>query len=368
MNPKNGEVLSLVGKQLVTDKETGKREVRDYAFGTFTDSYVPGSTVKMATLLTGYQEGAAQVGGTKVDELLQFAGGMKKSSIFNRTFRRIPMNDIQAIGRSSNVYMFKTALAIGNGTYRRGGRLSLDKDYAFEIMRNSYESFGLGSKTGIDLPGEAVHIPGLPEKHGLILDYSIGQYATYSTLQLAQYVSTIANDGYRVAPRVLKEIREPSPDGTNFGPIVQESEINVLNRINNTEQEIAQVKRGMNYTYTGKNGTARGLFNGKPYTAAGKTGTAEASISLENRSGDRTFYKTINLSHVGFAPYDNPEIAYAIIIPHISTNQSKYPPAHNEIAYAAVADKYFELKAKRASEVTNSTVIETVKPSLESEK
>ena len=81
MNPKNGEVLSLVGKQFVTNKETGKREVRDYAFGTFTDAYVPGSTVKMATLLTGYQEGAARVGETKIDEMLQFAGGVNKSSI-----------------------------------------------------------------------------------------------------------------------------------------------------------------------------------------------------------------------------------------------------------------------------------------------
>ena len=152
----------------------------------------------------------------------------------------------------------------------------------------------------------------------MILDYSIGQYATYTTLQLAQYVSTIANDGYRVAPKVLKEIREPSLDGKNFGPIIQENKINVLNRINNTDQEIDQVKRGMYFTYYGDKGTARSLFDGKPYNAAGKTGTAQASIS----EFDGTYYKTINLSHAGFAPYDNPEIAYAIMIPHISTNQS----------------------------------------------
>ena len=134
MNPKNGEVLSLVGKQLVTNKETGVREVRDYAFGTFTDAYVPGSTAKMATLLTGYQEGAARVGETKIDEMLELQGSANKSSLFNQTFRQIPMTDIEAIGRSSNVYMFKTAIAIGNGTYRRGGKLSINKDYAFNVM------------------------------------------------------------------------------------------------------------------------------------------------------------------------------------------------------------------------------------------
>ena len=101
---------------------------------------------------------------------------------------------------------------------------------------------------------------------------------TYTTLQLAQYVSTIANDGYRIAPKVLKEIREPSQDGKYFGPLIQENEITILNRINNTDEEIEQVKRGMYYTYYGPRGTARNLFEGKPYDAAGKTGTAQAEV------------------------------------------------------------------------------------------
>lgn len=360
MNPKNGEVLSLVGKQIVTDSDTGKREVRDYAFGTFTDAYVTGSTVKMATLLTGYQTGAAQIGGRKVDEMMLFAGGMKKSSTFNRSFKQIGLSDIEAIGRSSNVYMFKTAIAIGNGTYRRGGKLSLDREHAFEVMRNSYESFGLGSKTGIDLPGEAVRIPGMPENPGLILDYSIGQYATYTTLQLAQYVSTIANDGYRVAPHVLKEIREPSEDGKHFGPLIQESEVNVLNRINNTDAEIDQVKRGMYYAYHGARGTAATQFRGKD--AAGKTGTAQDVVYM-----DGVGYQTLNLSHVGFAPYENPEIAYALLLPHISTDQSEYLTFHNDIAAAAV-DKYFELKAAKIGQLNNSNTLEEIQPPLEREE
>ncbi|MHA6259489.1 peptidoglycan D,D-transpeptidase FtsI family protein [Sporosarcina sp. CAU 1771] len=362
MNPKNGEVLALVGKQIVTDRETGKREVRDYAFGTFTDSYVPGSTVKMATLLTGYQEGAARLGERKIDEMLLFSNGLKKSSIFNRSFNQISISDIEAIGRSSNVYMFKTALAIGNGTYRRGGNLSLDRAYAFETMRNSYESFGLGSKTGIDLPGEAVRIPGMPDNPGLILDYSIGQYATYTTLQLAQYVSTIANDGYRIAPKVLKEIREPSEDGKHFGPLVQESESKVLNRINNTEQEITQVKRGMYHTYYGAKGSAFGYLKGKSYDAAGKTGTAQDEVYVDGKK-----YNTINLSHVGYAPYDNPEVAFAVIIPHISTNQSKYKPFHNQLAVAAL-DAYFELKEARSGQLNDFNTLNEIQPPLEREE
>ena len=134
------------------------------------------------------------------------------------------------------------------------------------------------------MPNEASGFTNKPENPGLILDYSIGQYATYTTLQLAQYVATIANGGYRIAPKVLKEIREPSPDGEHFGPLIQESEIKVLNRINNTDGEIAQIKRGMHYTYYGPTGTARRFFNRKPYVAAGKTGTAQAGVSIETET------------------------------------------------------------------------------------
>ena len=74
------------------------------------------------------------------------------------------------------------------------------------------------------------------------------------------------------------------------------------------------------------------------------------------------YVKTINLSHVGYAPFDNPEIAYAVIIPHISTNQSKYPTAAaNEIVKAAVM-KYFELKEKKEKNVEFDNVFKIKKP------
>ena len=118
MNPKTGEILSLVGKRVARNKDTGKYEIHDYSFGTFSGAYMAGSTVKMATLLTGYQEGGARIGEYKIDEMIQIANDPTKSSVFNRSYNRIPLNDIEAIGRSSNVYMWKTAIAIGNGTIK----------------------------------------------------------------------------------------------------------------------------------------------------------------------------------------------------------------------------------------------------------
>jgi len=341
MNPNNGEVLSLVGKQVVTNPETGKLEIWDYAFGTFTALHEAGSTVKMATLLTGYQENVVRVGETKIDEPIRI-GGITKRSLFNQN-SRVAVNDIEAIGRSSNVYMFRIALALANSNNSSEDSALIRKN-AFDTFRQSFASFGLGTKTGIDLPGESGGLIGDSNSIGILLDLSIGQYDTYTTLQLAQYVSTIANGGYRVAPKVLKEIREPSEDGKILGPLIQETEVNILNRIQNTDAEIAQVKRGMHYVYYGAKGTAPNFFAGKDYDGAGKTGTAQAFSSGK---------PTINLSHVGFAPYENPEIAYAVVIPNISTVPRGYTYANNQIAEQAV-DEYFKLKAKRAKEETST--------------
>src|SRR5699024_5431707 len=94
-------------------------------------------------------------------------------------------------------------------------------------------------------------------------------------LQMAQYVSTIANGGNRIAPRMVKQIREPSPDGETLGDLIQETDIRVLNRVPNSEAEINQMKRGMEQVYYSSTGTANTLLEGAKYSAAGKTGTAE---------------------------------------------------------------------------------------------
>ncbi len=352
MNPNTGEVLSMVGKKIVKNSDTGKNEIRDYTIGTFGTSYEMGSTVKLATLLTGYEYGAAKIGETKIDEPIYLKGTKVKRTLFNKGESRIPTNDIQAIGRSSNVYMFKIAMGIGNYSYVRNSPFRIDLA-AFDKMRNSYASFGLGAKTEIDLPGEVTGISEGKEA-GKLLDLAIGQYDTYTPLQMVQYVSTVANGGYRIAPRVLKEIHEPSPDGEVLGSLIEENGVKVLNRINNSAKEIEQVKQGMYYTYYGPNGTAGSLFKGASYEAAGKTGTAEAGY-YEGEDRNLWGTRTISVTHVGFAPFDKPEIAYAVVFPHVATaNVKNTPHPNNEVARAAT-DLFFELKQKRATEQSEGT-------------
>lgn len=349
MDPRTGEIISLVGKQLDRD-EDGKRIVRDYSFGTITAAYPTGSVVKGATVLAGYSNDAIAMGQTMIDEPMLLPGGLMKASLFNRTIgNRVAVNDQTALERSSNVYMFKIALAISGNAYERYRGFSVAQE-DWDTMRNSFAEFGLGVRTGIDLPNEGKGVTGrfIRTEPGTFLDFAIGQYDTYTPLQLLQYVSTIANDGYRMQPHVVKEIRQPSSDGKTLGAVETVVEPKILNRINNSQAEIDRVKQGMRMVYTGSNGTARKYFNDLKYSAAGKTGTAEINYYDDKES---PFYTkaSVNTTHVGFAPYENPEVAYAVLIPYITTDPRNVPPASNEIARAAL-DKYYELKNKEVNE------------------
>src|SRR5699024_5139201 len=113
-----------------------------------------------------------------------------------------------------NVYMFYTALRLG-GDFRypfpNNSKANVDADGGIQKLRNYYNQLGLGVKTGIDFRYEEVGLEGRSTSTGL-LNIGIGKYDTYSTIQKAQYVSTIANDGYRVQPNIVKEISNPSED------------------------------------------------------------------------------------------------------------------------------------------------------------
>ncbi|MEG0258961.1 MAG: penicillin-binding protein 2 [Lysinibacillus sp.] len=365
MDPSTGDVLSMAGKKIEKDPETGRNIVVDYSYGTFTTSYEVGSTIKAATVLTGYDHDVIAMNTAMGDEPIHLLKTPVKSSIFNRT-GHIFMNDLLALEKSSNSYMFKIALRLNGTPYSYMMPLRL-KDDTFSKLRNNFSQFGLGIKTGIDLPNEVTGVtgPSGSANAGKILDLAIGQYDTYTTLQLAQYISTIANGGYRIQPHLVKEVREPSKDGEQLGQLVTEVGPTILNRINNPIEEINHVKKGLRNAYVGSQGSARGQFANTPYTAAGKTGTAEVVYFGPLKQHYRT--ETITFTHAGFAPYENPEIAYAVVIPWATTYGKSYPHANN-IARRSL-DKYFELKAKNEQTgLSNSDVEQKILPAITEEK
>lgn len=365
MNPNTGELLAVVGKKFETNSKTGKLELIDYSYGTFTTSYEIGSTVKGATVLTAYNEGAITPGTVLIDKPIKLAGTKPKSSIFNRG-GAIPMSDLKALERSSNSFMFQLALKMNGTSYSYNMGLKL-KDDTLQRMRNGYAQFGLGVPTGIDLPNETIGVQGVLDNPGKILNLAIGQFDTYTPMQMVQYISTIANGGYRIQPRLLKEVRKPSPDGEILGSLEEEVQPKILNRISNSDYEIDYVKQGLRRVYVGSQGSAKQYFQNAPYTAAGKTGTAEVVYYGPKREA---FGKgTINLAHVGFAPYENPEVAFSIMIPWMTTNISKSPPPYSSQLAREVLDTYFEIRDKNGKNgLTDESVKQKILPATSDEK
>lgn len=340
MDPNTGEVLTMAGKQITKDEETGKTKIQDFALGNITTSYNMGSAVKGATILTGYKTGAISPGTVQYDAPIRIKGTPEKSSWKNFG----SLNDIRALRVSSNVYMFKTAIAIGKGNYQPGQPLSVDPK-AFNTIRDSFAQFGLGIRTGIDLPNESVGFKGMSTSPGFLLDLSIGQYDTYTPMQLAQYVCTIANGGYRMKPRIVKEIRAPLENSEEIGPVVEEITPTVLNRIDLKDGWIERVQEGFRQVTQHSEGTAYSRFVGAKYSPAGKTGTAEAFYDGPERYKYDEPPEVKNLTFVGYAPHNNPEVAIAVVVPWAYQGRSGY--GMNTIIARRVLDTYFDMKEKR---------------------
>lgn len=297
-NPNNGDILAMAGKQI--DKNG---DLTDYDIGTFTSQYAVGSSIKGGTLLAGYQNDAIDVGDEMVDQPLEFAGGLKKSSYFNQD-GKVTIDDKEALMHSSNVYMFKTALKIAGSAYTPNMTLPSDISEAGQKLRKGLNQVGLGVKTGIDLPNETSgQIEPLTDNPGNFLDLAIGQYDTYTPLQLSQYVSTIANDGYRVQPHIGLEVRDATNKDT-LGPVKEKFKGDVLNKVNNTEEEVNQVQEGFEMAFNEVEGTGYESFNDTEVPSAGKTGTAEVF-----QDGD----PKVNATYVGYAPIENPQLAFSIV-------------------------------------------------------
>ncbi|MDR7071870.1 peptidoglycan D,D-transpeptidase FtsI family protein [Fictibacillus barbaricus] len=326
MNPKTGEVKGIAGKKYKNGKFVNDE------YGALYNSYEIGSTIKGATVLSGLQKGLIYPGQVFVDKPFPIAGGSPKSSWKNMG----PINDLDALRMSSNVYMF-------NIMDRMIGPEHWTETY--DEARYMYNQFGLGVKTGIDFPNEATGYQGTPiaGQSGTLYDMGIGQFDTYTTMQMVQYVSTIANGGYRIKPHLVKEIREPSSSNEHEGKLLTRIEPEILNKIEVEDKYIDRVKKGFWQVMHATGGTAKGYFDGdeKYHNPSGKTGTAQRIIK-NPRTG--LLVEKHNLTLVGYAPSDEPEIAFAVVVPE-GTPIGAYQKVNKYIGQRALA-AYWELREK----------------------
>ena len=306
MNPQTGEIYAMSGKYL---DEDGK--IQNYSSGAYLDAFASGSVVKGATVYMMLDQGIQTRYSTEQDEQMKIAGTPFKQS-FN-TYGTV--NSIRALAVSSNVYMFKSVIKLAGGNYVYNQPLGITNEMAqktFKLMRNYYSMFGLGTKTGLDVPNEAQGFTGNTMIPGLLIDYSIGQYDKYTPIQLVQYAATIANGGKKVQPKLVNTATEVNTDYT-----VYENKTQVLSALPGSKEDLETIQMGFREVVAGEH--AIDPIKALDVQVAAKTGTAEV--------GDYT-----NASLVGYAPYDKEaKVAFACSVPESATNDQSV--AGNLCAY-----------------------------------
>jgi cell division protein FtsI/penicillin-binding protein 2 len=294
------------------DVDTGK--ITDDQIGSINHPITMGSVVKGATVLGAMMDGViSPTNDTLTDQPIKLAGTASKASWFNKSgSANITLDASDALEVSSNSYMMQLAMKEGGFTYSSGAGLDMPTSI-FSKLRGYFNQFGLGVKTGIDLPGESAGYTGVASQAeiGKALDLSYGNYDAYTVMQIAQYASTIANGGYRMKPYVVQQIRGTKSNGS-LGKVESTTQPTILGSINATAAEWKVVKQGMYQVVHGTNTykTGGALSSISPSVAA-KTGTAE------------TFYgtaETETLSLISYAPYDDPQVVVALAIPGLGTS------------------------------------------------
>ncbi len=322
-NPQNGEILAAVGKGII--EKNNKYEEIDYLTDLTTMSVTPGSIVKAASHLVGYENKAIKFGYTVNDSCIKI-----KNTPLKCSWKKLgKVDDLKALKYSSNYYQFLIAIKIGKGLYYYNSSLVLDPS-AFKIYRDIYNQFGLGVKTEIDLPYESIGYIGNDKNTGSILDFPIGQYDTYTPMQLLQYINTVATTGKRIAPHFMKTIK-----GNNY---IYEYEIKELNKVNIKEEYINRVKLGLKMVLE-SGGTGYGYINSK-YKPSGKTGTAQSFIDT-NLDG-KIDTETITTTFGGYASYENPTFSIVVISPNISSGKTNFTSSINKRITRLVSDLYFK--------------------------
>ena len=267
------------------------------------DNYAPGSIFKMVTAITGLETGA-----TTTKERVRDTGTFYKYNESWRCWLRGGhgwVNITTAIEKSCN-YFF----------YTIGTRIDIDD------LAKYAKYFGLGVKTGVELPSETagtVASRETAEKYGRgwyagdMMSAVIGQsYNSFSPLQMTKYISMIANNGKIVNPTIVESVIRA--DGTEINKDEVEKAIKEKLGITDTDVEDLKIsqesinvaKEGMKSVTSDESGTAYSVFKNFPIEVGGKTGSAETASGSGNGKTNAWF--------AGFAPYDDPEIAVVVFI------------------------------------------------------
>ena len=282
-NPRTGEILALANRPTFNPnltREITPEKLKNHAVS---DVYEPGSTFKLVTISAALEEKL-----TTPNEVFDCQMG---SIVINgmrihdsRPHGLLPVSDILA--ESSDV-----------GSIKIGMRLGDERFYKY------IRGFGFGQQTGVELPGETRGLTKPPSRWSKVsfAAISMGQEIGITPLQLVGLVSTMANDGVRVAPRIVAATTLPqsTPQTITLQAKEQQRVISSL-----TAAQMRQMMQGVVLHGTGTKAILEG------YSTAGKTGTAQ-KVDPATHAYSHTKYVA---SFAGFAPINNPAITVAVTL------------------------------------------------------
>ncbi len=324
-DPQTGDILAMAGES----------EYGEYSIGNFVSSYPVGSIVKPAVLLMGYDLGVWDWNTYVYDAPMYIQDTPVKASYHNYG----SVNEINALAVSSNVYFYQLLLKIAGVQYEPYGPLDIKSKY-FDLVRQEFEQFGLGTSTGIQIENETQGIRGSDLNPGKYMDLANGQFDTYTNLQVSQYVSTIANGGTRYRINYLKKITTAGEQG-ELGKIIYEQKPEALNDLTMDQKDIDHTKEGMYACVDYANGSGNtGGYNNLDVPSACKTGTSEDFYYDEVTE---QVYGVNNASFISFAPRKDPEIAIAVLMPSYTDGGNFTANRRNGAYYAKqIQDYYYE--------------------------
>ncbi|WP_375165353.1 peptidoglycan D,D-transpeptidase FtsI family protein [Paenibacillus taichungensis] len=247
-----------------------------------------GSVIKPLSVLIGLKEGLFTTGQTYPDQGYAILGKDGRKVRNSHSAYNGNITARRAIEKSSNAFMIDM---VGKRLLNKYG-----SDKGLDVWHEHMQEFGLGVSTGVDLPGEFLGRLEYKNKDESALTRlafaSFGQQGKYTTLQLAQYTTMLANKGKRMEPHLVKEIRDAD------GNVVKKIKPKVLNEVDFADVYWNEVHKGMV--------TRVSSFEGFPYDYARKTGTSEQGTG-PNKKENGVF--------IAFAPRDNPKLAIAVVVP-----------------------------------------------------
>lgn len=348
MNVKTGEVLSMVSypdfePQLFVDGISTQKyneyvsEEANHPFlnRAISSVYAPGSTFKMVTALAALETGAVSTT-EKINDvgIYRYTKDYQpKCWIYNSYGRGHGyLNVTDAIKHSCNYFFYELGNRIGIDTLSRYAR-----------------SLGLGSKTGIELLGEVEGIVSSKETSkargtvftgGNTLQAAIGQHDnSFTLIEMAKYISIIANGGNDIDVTIIKDIIDID------GKSISKEELNkfIKERLGIESEKKAEldfnpnnllaIKEGMRGVTSESGGTAYSYFKNFNIEVGGKTGSAQTGIKGKT-----------NGWFVGFAPFDDPEIAVVVMVENGGSGGYNSETARDIIA------EYFGMNAGKITE------------------